>query len=952
MSYTTQPMLDGQTTAQAGDSLARLRERFNLLSELQAGARAAWLASNVSDPDERIALERLMALDSSDGGFLDTPIDEHVARLVVDDPQRIESLVGQRIGSFRLTRLLGKGGMAAVFLGERDDGDFRQHVAVKLLRRGLYSQFEQRLFRRERQLLASLDHPNIAHLIDGGITAAGVPYLVIEFVDGVSITRYASEGHLNVRQRLHLMLIVCRAVEAAHRALIVHRDIKPANVLVAYDGTVKLLDFGIAKLLEDETDTATFGIFTPNYAAPEQIAGAAVTTATDVYALGVLLHELLLGVRPQEFPPRRPSSVAAANADANDGSSILLARELRGDLDTILLKALSAEPELRYPSAGALANDIERHLDGLPVTAHPPSKLYRTRKFVQRHRGGVAITFTLLLAILAALASTLWQANIARHELERANAMRDFMFSAFAESEPSTPRAGPPSITEVVDEAIAKARMDARMDLSTRTELLTDLGAVLRRQGHLESARDSLRWNVEQAQNSLGTESVLTREAGYELVEALILTGDFAQARERVEGLMRKTPQGEKKLRARLLMSSAMLATKQGERTRALSDGMAGLQAARSSADAATFSDVLEGFGNVQLSINDIPGAIDTYEELLAERRHQFGPTHIFVATAESALSRAYRRAGQFAPAEQHARAAVAIDEAALPKDHWRRSVHLNALVMVLRDQRDYRGALDIAKEDLRISRIALGEGHPDIALGIYNVGMLHVLLEDYADAVPLLREALTRYIAAFGADKSATATARVNYGFALAESGDAAAGEAELRQGLAVLDAAVDVDPTAVDPIAIVTLIGRCSRLKLDQHAPAAALLLLDRLDTIVARFAKPDFNWEGRGAMLRATAKIQLGDDAAADALLSAAAAALARATHSDSELQTEVPLLRARVAATLADRASVQRYAAVGLERLAVLRNPPHRLTEMAASLHHDAEPAAAPARDKPP
>ncbi|HEV7489239.1 MAG TPA: serine/threonine-protein kinase, partial [Rhodanobacteraceae bacterium] len=434
------------STPNGDATLERLRALFDEAVDLSDAQRAAWIDENVADEKERSALERLLeAADTTDRGFLDTPIGEHASRLT-EETGLAENLVGQRIGAFRLVRLLGKGGMAAVFLGAREGNDFRQDVAIKLLRRGLYSEIEQRLFLRERQVLASLNHPNIARLFDGGLTDAGVPYLVMEYVDGKPITHYAKEHALDLSARLDLFLTVCRSVEAAHRALIVHRDIKPSNILVATDGTVKLLDFGIAKLLEENVESATLGVYTPDYAAPEQITAQRVTTATDVYALGVLLHELLLGQRPARVT-KRPSTVvpntSASTASAANLASAQLRKRLRGDLDNILLKALAPEPEQRYASAGAFAEDIERHIAGQPVTAHPPSGWYRARKFVTRHKVAVLTTAAFLLAIVAALGVALWQAGVAREQAQaargqaaRADATRQFLVGVFDQAEP------------------------------------------------------------------------------------------------------------------------------------------------------------------------------------------------------------------------------------------------------------------------------------------------------------------------------------------------------------------------------------------------------------------------------------------------------------------------------------------------------------------------------------
>src|SRR5215468_6146898 len=229
----------------------RLRDLFERALDLpQGAARDAFVDAQARDDRERALLRRLLAADAG-SGFLDTPATEHAARFAADEVSSA-GLIGQQVGAFRIVRALGRGGMSAVFLGERTGADFEQRVAIKLLRRGLYSELEQRLFLRERRVLAALDHANIARLIDGGVTAAGIPYLVMEHIDGAPITRHAAERRLDVRRRLKLFLAVCRAVEAAHRSLIVHRDIKPSNILVEADGTVKLLDFGIAKLIEED----------------------------------------------------------------------------------------------------------------------------------------------------------------------------------------------------------------------------------------------------------------------------------------------------------------------------------------------------------------------------------------------------------------------------------------------------------------------------------------------------------------------------------------------------------------------------------------------------------------------------------------------------------------------------------------------------------------------------
>jgi eukaryotic-like serine/threonine-protein kinase len=492
--------------ASAGNSPeggAALRALFDQAVAQPEGERESWVQALSVDESLRAALLRLLRAFAKQRGPLDLPALARAANIGEDDePAVAEGLIGERIGAFRLTALLGQGGMATVFLGEREGADFRHQVAVKLLRRGLYSEVEQRLFRRERQALASLSHPNIAHLIDGGITASGIPYLAIEFVDGVRITDHVAEHRLDVRARLRLFVIVCRAVDAAHRQLIVHRDIKPSNILVTCEGVVKLLDFGIAKLLDEGDEQATrTGLvpLTPGYAAPEQYAGARISTATDVYALGVLLHELLLGERPQSVDPiPRPSSrVAELVSDPWQlpAPRAALRVALKGDLDNILAKALAIEPERRYATAAGLADDIERHLAAQPVGAHPPSHWYRVRKFVQRHRGGVALTLLLVLAVLASLGVALWQgiearqsAAIARDEALRAGAVRDFLISVFRGAQPDLPNDRRPGIEQLVDDAAEQALADSAMSEAVRADLLVALATVAQSLGSYERA--------------------------------------------------------------------------------------------------------------------------------------------------------------------------------------------------------------------------------------------------------------------------------------------------------------------------------------------------------------------------------------------------------------------------------------------------------------------------------
>jgi tRNA A-37 threonylcarbamoyl transferase component Bud32 len=461
-------------------SPSSLRDLFDAASELAAEQRAAFLDAHCNDAQVRERLERMLAAQPAARALPDTPADA-LADAIGDPESERAYFLGARIGPFEMLGILGEGGSATVFYAARDVAGVRQEVALKLLHRSLHSQDARRQFRRERLALTQLQHPGIARLIEGGVTETGLAYIALELVEGDPITVYASTQRLDLRARLKLFLQVCRAVDAAHRALIVHRDLKPSNVLVGDDGMVKVLDFGIAKLLDSEDDTTqTIAAFTPAYAAPEQRDGTLVTTATDVYALGVLLGELLTGQRLNESGARTPSGEIRATPDpgALPAAAHVVRRQLRGDIDNIVLKALDAAPERRYASAGAFAEDIERWLDGRTVAAHPPSQMYKLRKFVQRHRGAVAITCALLLAILGALGLALWQANVARSEAQRANAVKKFLIDIFDAAKANLPSNERPTPETLVREAGRRAREDAAIEPALRADLLRSLGTV------------------------------------------------------------------------------------------------------------------------------------------------------------------------------------------------------------------------------------------------------------------------------------------------------------------------------------------------------------------------------------------------------------------------------------------------------------------------------------------
>jgi serine/threonine-protein kinase len=613
-----------------------LRARFEQGLFVPASERETWLSMQPMTLAQRAHLRRLLEADDASEGYLEIPPLDRAAR--IGDTRESDAgrpLIGQCIGGFRLQRTLGRGGMAMVFLAEREGSDFRQQVAVKLLQRGLYSELDQRLFQRERRVLAALSHPNIARLIDGGVTEAGVPYLVMDYVDGAPITQHAAEHRLDVSGRLALFVRICSAVAAAHQHLIVHRDLKPSNILVDAAGEVKLLDFGIAKLLDEDagSDTGTgLPVLTPGYAAPEQYAGGPISTATDVHALGVLLHELLVGERPCD-PACRPSMrVTRSGVETAQVplSPPALRRRLEGDIDNIMLKALEPEPERRYASARDFGDDVERHLRGEPVAAHPPSRWYRARKFVERHRGSVLTAALFVAAILAALGVALWQAQLARQQAQRAIEVQSFVEELFQPLEHGTALAQAPSLAELLRRA--RERVDQRYP--DNPQVRADLLAMFARIGdgigetanNRALAEAAWRANAE----AFGAHDARTRKARSLYAGVLRKLGDYKASLAELDAMRADMlADGTRGLAyARLLDSMSMTLMDQGidpQRAILLKRESLRLLEADPHADAEDVTTAYNNLGAAYQYARDYAQAQHWYEQALARDRAHNG---------------------------------------------------------------------------------------------------------------------------------------------------------------------------------------------------------------------------------------------------------------------------------------------------------------------------------------
>lgn len=504
------------------------------------------------DDSLRREVEKLLAQDKPDSRFLEESPLTVLSSLPPDEEP--DQFIGKHIGPYRLTEEIGRGGMGVVYKAVRDDEQYHTEVAIKLIKRGMDTDFILRRFRNERQILANLNHPNIARLLDGGTTEEGVAYFVMEYIEGEPINKYCDKRKLSTTVRLKLFRTVCGAVQYAHQNLVIHRDIKPSNILVTTDGTPKLLDFGIAKLLHDDSDALTateLRVITPEYASPEQVRGGPITTSSDVYSLGVLLYEVLTGHHPYHFKSRRPEEVARVISEVEpqrpstavsrfvkgtqkdetrdettgtpehvsslrEGSPEKLRRRLHGDIDNILLMALRKEPERRYASAQEFSEDIGRHLESLPVRARPDTFAYRAGKFVRRNRTSVAAASLIFLALIGGIVATAWQARVARAEHARAerrfNDVRrlanSFMFELNDQIEQGPTKARELLVQRAL-EYLESLAQEAGSDLSLQRELAAAYQKVGDVQSQLHQA------NIGNSQGALKSyqKSLALREA-------------------------------------------------------------------------------------------------------------------------------------------------------------------------------------------------------------------------------------------------------------------------------------------------------------------------------------------------------------------------------------------------------------------------------------------------------
>jgi len=739
--------------------------------EMTGEERDRWIeALRADDPALASELARLLDSDRAleEQGFLEGPA-------APAEP----SLAGQVVGAYVLRSLIGQGGMGSVWLAERADGRFEGQAAVKLLNASLVGRDGEARFRREGNILARLRHSNIAHLADAGVSPFGHPYLVLEHVDGEPIDAWCDARGLGIEARLRLFLDVLGAVAHAHGRLVVHRDLKPSNILVTRDGRVKLLDFGIAKLLESEDEAAPRTregrtALTPQYAAPEQLTGGDVTTATDVYALGGLLYLLLAGRHavgtgsssPAELVraivDREPPRLSDAAGGGGPTPALLAARRhttprklhrtLRGDLDNIVAKALRKQPSDRYTSVEALADDVRRYLDRRPVHARADSLAYRTRRFLARHRAGVAVAAVLAALVAGGVVRERVLRARADAEARKAAAVKDYLVSVFDVSDPFSSASRPADVTAraLLDRGAARADAALAGQPEVQSELLGVLGRVYTNLGLFDTAADLQRRALEQQRALRGPRHPDVAEAMDQLGLVLSKQNQFEQA----EPLLR-----EALAQRRALLGNAHAAT------------------AASINHLATLLQVR----------NDYAGAEPLFQEAIAMRRAVHGDGHLEVATARGNLGVLLYLRGRYDEAERLHREALAVQRRHLGEDHAQVAVSLQNLAQVLQAQGQFEEAESLQRQALAAKRKLLGDAHPTVATSLGNLGMLLAHeLDQPEKGEPLILEALAMNRRIFGERHVYVADTLHYHGTVLRLKGDFATG---LRVGQQALD-------------------------------------------------------------------------------------------------------------------------------------------------------------------
>lgn len=767
----------------------KLKQIFSEAVELQGKKRQDYLNNACGDNKKlkRDVLSLLKAYDQT--GAIDRSIDEF-RNSVFSEVESVD-MTGRIIGSYKIIDNLGQGGMGSVFLAERADDQFDQQVALKLLKNGFISDNQTRRFLAERQILASLNHTNIATLLDGGVTEYGQPWFVMEYVEGLPICQYCDKHQLNIQKRLNIFLSVCEAVQFAHQKLVIHRDLKPSNILVNDNGQVKLLDFGISKVLtpndvisinKPETVTGLFPL-TPEYASPEQIKNEGVTTASDIYQLGIVLYELLTGYRPYEVEgrspaeiernicnelPTRPSAAITklpAIRNHSEGTSHQissrrntsperLTRQLKGDLDTIILKAMKNEPERRYDSAEQLGADIQLYLSGRPVLAYPDSWIYRSQKFIHRHTAGFTTAIAFLLLVIGYGFTITWQTHQtqqalvqANNEAAKARQVSDFLMGMFEAGDPAETLGDTVTARVLLDKGIKQAEMlDSQPEV--QAEMLHVIGKVYSSLGEYDDALPVLMRSLQLHEQIYDSTDLATAQIHYQIGSVLHGMGDYHQSYNHYQNalsIFRKHPDSISPEYAASLHNVASVQSSHQDVQKFKSMHREALEINRQifESDHPEIAVSLQHLGSSHLYEGESDTAIKYFQnalDILHKNSRSESPEAAEIFTG---LGMGFEMNGEFEKAEENLQKAYSIREKIYGARHSLTAISLKDLGDFYRKRSDFTRADSLYNSVLTLINEEFGEQHPLRRPVLQNMGILYMQMDQPARAESYLRETL-----------------------------------------------------------------------------------------------------------------------------------------------------------------------------------------------------------------
>jgi eukaryotic-like serine/threonine-protein kinase len=884
-----------------------LKEVLTLLQtglELPENQRAAWLAA--LDTSQIRLKPTIAALLQKHADHETDDFVKDLARLTAATvPDGAATLapppvVGGVVGPYRLLSPVGEGGMSSVWLAERTDGLMRRKIALKLPHWWALSKLTERAT-REREILAALEHPNIARLYDAGITGDGRPYLALEYIEGKAIDVYCREHRLDVRARVALIAQIARAVAYAHSRLIVHRDLKPSNILVDAQGQVHLLDFGIAKLIEEGSAAnkaltqVGARVLTPEYASPEQITGNPITTESDVYSLGVVAYELLAGRRPYSFRSSLTADWDVLSSDVRAPSLVTdersAARNLRGDLDTIVLKALKKEPGERYATAAAFADDLERYLRGDPVVARPDSAGYRLRKFAVKHRIAVGAAAAVVLALAAGLAVASWQLRVARAEKKRAEEVKEFVASIFRSADPYFTGEQQMKASQLL--TLAKERIDREMASQPQSsvELLAIVGEAQANLQEYDDARATLQAALDLAARKLPEGNLHTSQARAQLATIHANEREYDLAKRELDAAIPELRDyGRPAVRALVnaLQTRGFMAGDAGDGDRAIADMREAVEIAEESLGENDSETILakRQLAQEYLMAGHLSEAVEESREAfgLAQTNFGSGGRNALLVETEDMYGRALADSGQLAAGIEHLQNSIKRTEALLGPNNGSIASKLSWLARAQLKLGDLAGAIESMTRSVSAATNDLDRARAQASLGVTLVAARRV-----DTAVDVLRTAVEDLKRLDTGEGSWLPNATATYGTALILAGQTAEARRVLQ---ASLDTAKVAGPALAD-----THNGLGWSALSNKDAAAA----LDHFQKALEAAGPPDPPSRIRAAALlgAGTAQLELGKLKEAEQTLQAADAAYRKIHQLPTPALADVQVARGRVA-----------------------------------------------------